>query len=317
MTAPRPHAGAALLLLILVALPAGVARAQTVHLVVPFRGGGVADSVARIVVNQIPASRQFAVENRFGDDGHFGAELVSRAESDGRTLLFAPVANYAVAASAYKSLHYSFPGDFAGVTLVANAPHALLAHPSLPVQSVADLIALARAHPGRLKWASEGKLALSQLEIDLFRQLTGIKVEAVPYAASDKALPELLNGNAVLLFTAIAAALPHVKSGRLRALAVASGHRSPTLPALPTVAESGVKGFEAEYWYAVLAPDGTDKAVIAKLSGELGKAVGAREVRDRLQFYGIEARASAPADVDRMMRAETAKWAPLVKAAAR
>jgi len=317
VTAPRPHAGAALLLLILAALPAAGARAQTVRLIVPFLGGGVADSVARIVVNQIPASRQFTVENRFGDDGHFGAELVSRAEPDGRTLLFAPIANYAVAASAYQSLHYSFPADFAGVTLIANAPHLLLAHPSLPVQSVADLIALARTRPGKLKWASQGKLSLSQLEIDLFRQLTKVDVESAPYADSSKALPELLSGKAVLLFDAIAAVLPHVKSGRLRALAVASGRRSPTLPALPTVAESGVRGFEAEYWYSVLAPDGTDKAVIAKLSGELGKAAGAGEVRERLQFYGIEARASAPADVDRMMRAETAKWAPLVKAAAR
>ena len=140
---------------------------------------------------------------------------------------------------------------------------------------------------------------------------------AVPYKESAKALPELLTGNAVLLFDAIAAVLPHVKAGRLRVLAVASGHRSPTLPALPTVAESGVKGFKAEYWFAVLAPSGTDKAVIAKLADELAKAVGAKEVRDSLQFNGIEARASAPAEVDRMMRAETAKWAPLVKAAAR
>jgi len=307
----------ALLLAMFVLLAAAEARAQPVSIVVPFRGGGEADSIARIVINQTTASagHRFLIENRPGDDSHFGAEVVAKAEPDGRTLLFAPLANYAAAASLYSNLHYDFPGDFSGVTLIANAPHALLAHPSLPAHTVAAILDLARARPGKLRWASEGKHSLSQLEIELFRQLSGIQVASVPYAVSSDALPQLVTGNADLLFAAIAAALPHVKAGRLRAIAVASAHRSPTLPDLPTVAESGVKGFEAEYWFAVLAPAGIDKAVAARLADELGKAAIATEVHERLQHYGIETRASTPAELDRILRAETAQWAKVVKAA--
>ena len=313
-------------LLCLIALLAGAfaqpdsARAQSprpVHIVVPFLGGGMADAVARIVVSRANelSRTPYQVENRPGDDGHFGAEVVAKAEPDGSTLLFAPIAVYASAVGLYAKLHYDFESDFAPVTLIANAPHVLVAHPSLPVKSIKDLLALAKARPGQMRWIAHGRNSLSQLEMEMLSSLSGIRINRVPFSNGGTMLAELVAGNAELGFDTVATTLPHVKSGKLRALALAGSQRSPALRELPTIAESGVPGFEADYWYAVLAPEGVVRPVIERLHDDLSKAVNSAGVRDRLLPHGIEVKSSTPAELARILREEVTKWAKVVKAA--
>ena len=296
------------------------ARAQSprpVRIVVPFLGGGMADAVARIVAARAQELSQtpYHVENRPGDDGHFGAEVVAKAEPDGSTLLFAPIAVYASAVSLLAKLHYSLESDFIPVTLIANAPHVLVAHPSLPVQSVKDLLALAKARPGQMRWIAHGKNSLSQLEMEMLSSLSGIRINRVPFSNGGAMLAELIAGNAELAFDTVATTLPHVKAGRLRALALAGSQRLPALRELPTIAESGIAGFEADYWYALLAPEGVAKPAVERLNEDFSKAVTSAGIRDRLLPHGIEVRSSTSAELARIIRDEVAKWAKVAKAA--
>jgi len=289
---------------------------QPVRIIVPFAGGDLADNVARIVVRKLNenSTRPFAVENNPGDDGHFGAELVAKASPDGYTLLFAPIADYAAAASLRARLHYDLLADFTPVTLIADAPQLLVAHPSLPVKSVATLIALAKARPGQLGWASHGKASLSQLELEMFRGLSGISVNRTPFDDSSAALPALLVGDAELLFDSLAATLRHIKAGRLRAIAVAGSKRARALPELPTVAAAGVKGFASDHWYAMLAPEGIEMPVVSRLNDDFAKTIGAGDVNERLLSLGFETRRSTPAELAALMRDDVAKWAKVIKA---
>ncbi len=295
----------------------GAGNAPAARVIVPFLQSGIADSVARIVVNQInaTAAERYAVENHPGDDGHFGAELVAKAKPEGHTLLFAPIVSLAAAVSLRARLHYDLLADFAPVTLVANLPHVLLVHPSVPAKTVADVIAIAKARPGQLKWAAHGNSSLSQLELEMFRNLSGVRVTARPYVVSSAALPELVGGNVDLLFDNIAAAQPYLQSGKLRGIAVAGSRRSPALPQLPTVAEAGVRNFAADYWYAMLAPDGTSQAAIEHIQRDFAGALAAADVKDRLLHYGIEPRASTPGELAQIMRSEIAKWAQVISRA--
>lgn len=295
------------------ALPADITR--PVRVIVPFLGGELLDDVARIVVKKIgaPSGPPFVIDNHPGDDSHYAAELASKAQPDGYTLLFAPIVHYAVAVSLPAKLHYDLLSDFTPVTLVANAPHVLVAHPSLPVKSVAAIIAAVKESPGQIKWASYDKTSLSQLELEMFRSLSGIKIGSSQLNDSRAALRELLVGNVELLFDSITATLPHIKAGRLRAIAVAGSKRSPALRESPTVAEAGVRGFEADYWYAILAPEGVEKSVVGRLNDDISKAVNAGDVRESLLSYGIEARSSTPVELATIMRDEVAKWAKVIK----
>ena len=308
-------------LIALLSMTGAIAHAQSypsrpVRIIVPWPGNDLEDRAARIVVKQLVATsgRAFAVDNNPGDYGHFGAELVAKAQPDGYTLLFAPVVSYAAAASLHAKLHYDLIADFTPVTLIANAPHVLIAHPSLPAQSVPALIAVAKAGPGRIRWATHGRASHSQLELEMFRGLSGIRIESMPFDEGT-ALPALLVGNAELLFESIAAALPHIKSGRVRALAVAGSKRSLVLRGLPTVAQAGIKGFAADNWFGILAPEGVDESIVSRLNGDFARAVSAVEVRERLMSYGMETRSSTPAELAAIMRDEIAKWARVIKSA--
>lgn len=296
------------------ALPADTTR--PVRIVVPFLGGELFDSVTRIVVDKLNVSRgqPYVIENHPGDDSHFAAELVAKAQPDGYTLLFAPVVHYAAAASLRVKLHYDLLADFTPVTLIANAPHVLVAHPAVPAKSIAAVLAFEKAKPGQMKWASRGKTSLSQLELEMFSGLSGITINSTPFSDSGAAPPELLVGNVDILFDSITATLPHIKSGRLRAIAVAGSKRSPALRGLPTVAEAGIRGFEADHWYGILAPEGVDMSVAGRLNDVFARAVSASDVRERLMSYGIETRSSTPAQLAKIMRDEVAKWAKVIKA---
>ncbi len=287
---------------------------RVVRIIVPFPGDDLTDRAARLVAGKLGenSGHRFAVENNPGDNGHFGAEIVAKASPDGYTLLYAPIANYAAAASLRARLHYDLLADFAPVTLIANAPQLLVAHPSLPVKSVATLIALAKARPGQLKWASHGSASLSQLELEMFRVLSGISISRTPFDDRSAALPALLVGDADLLFDSLSATLPHIRAGRLRALAAAGARRARALPDLPTVAAAGVKGFEADHWYAILAPEGTEDAVVSRLNGYFSKAAG--DIGERLLSLGLEAGRSTPAELATLMRDNVAKWARVIKA---
>ena len=288
---------------------------QPVRVIVPFLGSDLPDIVARIVVGKLgdKPGRVFAVANNPGDNGRFGAEIVAKAHPDGYTLLFAPITGYAAAAGLHARLHYDLLADFTPVTLIANEPQLLLAHPSLPVKSVATLIALAKARPGQIRWASHGDTALSRLELEMFTALSGISIDRVPVNERRAALSSLLVGDADLLFDSLAATLPHIKAGRLRAIAAAGSKRARALPDLPTVAAAGIQGFEADHWYAMLAPEGVEMPVVSKLNDEFARAVDAGDVSERLLSLGFEAQRSTPAALAAIMRADVAKWAKVIK----
>lgn len=287
------------------------------RIIVPYPGDDLEDRAARIVVRKLAdtSGHAFAVDNNPGDNGHFGAEIVAKALPDGYTLLFAPLANYAAAASLRARLHYDLLADFTPVTLIANAPQLLVVHPSLPVKSVAALIALAKARPGQIRWASHGSASLSQLELEMLRGLSSIRVNSVPFAERRAALPALLVGDAELLFDSLAATLSHIKAGTLRAIAVAGSKRARALPELPTVAAAGIKGFESDHGYALLAPEGTELTVISRLNADFSRAIGASDVGERLLSLGFETLRSTPAELAAIMRDDVAKWARVIKAA--
>jgi tripartite-type tricarboxylate transporter receptor subunit TctC len=287
-----------------------------VRIIVPFLGGDLADQAARIVVGKLgeKPDRVFAVANNPGDNGHFGAEIVAKARPDGYTLLFAPLATYAAAAGLRARLHYDLLADFTPVTLIANEPQLLVVHPSLPVKSVATLIALAKARPGEIRWASHGNASPSRLELEMFSGLSGISVTPIRFRESSAALPALLVGDADLLFDSLAATLTHIKAGRLRAVAVAGSKRARALPELPTVAGAGIKGFESDHWFALLAPEGIEMPVVSRLNDDIAKAVGAGDVSERLLSLGFETHRSTPAELAAIMRTDVAKWAKVIKA---
>jgi tripartite-type tricarboxylate transporter receptor subunit TctC len=244
-----------------------------------------------------------------------GTDLVAKAAPNGYTLLLATI-THAINPSLHATLPYDSIKDFAPVTLVAASPQILIAHPSVSAKNVIELIALARAKPGQLNYASSGNGSGGHLAMELFKSMTGVQIAHIPYKGAGPALTDLIGGQAQLMFTSPLAALPHVRAGKLNALAMASARRSEAAPELPTVAESGVPGFEASLWYGILAPAGTPAAVVRTLHDALVAALQAPDVRARLAAQGVEAIGGTPREFQDFIRTETAKWAKVVKAAA-
>jgi tripartite-type tricarboxylate transporter receptor subunit TctC len=292
-------------------LPCATAQQSApVRVVVPFFQGDFEDLFARMVVTQVELSarRPLVVENRPGDEAHFGAEVVARAKPDGSTLLFAPVVHYAAAAALYSGLHFNLVSDFTPIALVANAPQVLAAHPSLPVKSVGELIVLAKAQPTQLKWGAHDDNLVSRLQLDMFGNASGLKLETVRHKNVEIAYSELLAGRVALMFDSVVATLAHVKAGRLRALAVTGAQRAAVLPQTPTMAQAGVKGYEADYWYGILAPDSVDRPTVTRLQGDFTKALGVDDLRKRLLAHGIESSNGSAEELVKILRTETAKW---------
>ena len=294
--------------------PAPAYPTKPVKLVVPYPPGGPTDIVARLVAQKLSDAigQQFIIDNRPGAGGNPGAELVARSPADGYTLVVATTA-HAINPSLFKNLGYSLSKDFAPVSQLTSGPLVIVANPQLPAKNVAELIALAKSKPGELNFASSGNGQSTHLSAELFAAMAGMKMNHIPYKGSAPALTDTMGGQTQLMFDTMLSAMPHVKAGKLKALAVTSATRSPVASDLPTVAESGLPGYEAIAWNGLLAPAGTPPEVLARLSAELKKVLAAPDVKDKFEAQGFAASWNSPEDFGRFMSAEVDKWAKVVK----
>jgi len=302
---------------------ASASRAQTaaaypdksVRLVVPFAAGGALDVVARIVGQKLTETwgRQIVIDNRLGAGGNIGAEFVAKAPPDGYTLLMSSVTTQAINMSLLAKPPYDFVRDYAPVALVASAPLALVIHASLPAKSVKEFIALAKAHPGELNYFSSGTGTGTHLAAVIFDQLAGVRTTHVPYKGGAQGLGDLLSGQVQFAMSTIGLVEPHVQTGRLRLLGVGSVKRYTRLPEIPTIAESGVKGYEAEQWYGVVGPAGTPAAIVNKLAAEIKTIVANPDVRERFYSQGIEPVYATPEEFAVYIKASVAKYAKVIK----
>ena len=290
---------------------------KPIRMVVPFAPGGPNDVLGRIVAQKISTQigQQIVIDNRSGAGGATGTAAVSAASPDGYTLLFSGTSSLAINPSLYKGLAYDPVRDFAPVSLAGTAPSLLVIHPSVPAKSIKELIAIARASPGRLNFASGGVGGSPHLAGELLKSIARIDIVHIPFRGAGPALTALTSGEVDMYIGGVSAVLPVVKDGRARALAVTSARRTPLLPDMPTFMESGVPGYETGNWYAVLAPAATPKAVIAKLNAEVVKALAAPDVKKRFADLGTDAISSTPEQLGAYQREELSRWAKVIKAA--
>jgi len=288
---------------------------KSVRLVVPFAAGGALDVVARIVGQKLTETwgRQIVIDNRLGAGGNIGAEFVAKAPPDGYTLLMSSVTTQAINMSLLAKPPYDFVRDYAPVALVASAPLALVIHASLPAKSVKEFIALAKAHPGELNYFSSGTGTGTHLAAVIFDQLAGVQTTHVPYKGGAQGLGDLLSGQVQFAMSTIGLVEPHVQTGRLRLLGVGSVKRYTRLPQIPTIAESGVKGYEAEQWYGVVGPAGTPAAIVNKLAAEIKTIVANPDVRERFYSQGIEPVYATPEEFAVYIKTSVAKYAKVIK----
>ncbi len=288
---------------------------RPIRMIVPFPAGGATDIVARLVAQKLSEAwgQQVIVDNRGGAAGTIGSELAAKAPADGYTILVGTSSTHAIAQSLYAKLPYDSVKDFVPVVGLATSTITLSAHPSVPAQNVKALIALAKAQPDALSFASSGNGGVSHLVGEMFKAQAGIKMLHVPYKGDAPALADLVGGQVSLEFGTAVSFLPYIQSGKLKALAVTSQKRSAALPEVPTVAESGLKGFEALQWYGVFAPAGTPREIVARLNGETARILRTPEFRERLAKLASEALAGTPDEFAAFQRAEIVKWGRVVK----
>ena len=286
---------------------------RPVRVVVPFAPGGPNDIIVRLLTPKLGETlgQAFVVENRAGAGGNIGTDYVAKSVADGYTLLSVGPGSLIINPLIGK-VGYDTGRDFAPITLMARAPNALVAHPSLPARSVAELIALARSKPGAINYASGGNGSTPHLAAALFASMAGVELTHVPYKGTAPATADLVGGQVQIAFLGIPAVLPYAKSGRLRVLAVTGRRRSPELPDVPTVDESGVPGYEVSPWYGLLAPAATPGAIVERLALEATRIVRAPETREKLALAGAEAAGSTPEEFAAVIRADTATWSRIV-----
>jgi tripartite-type tricarboxylate transporter receptor subunit TctC len=303
----------------LAALPAPVFAAdypvRPIRFIVPYVPSGAADIVARAVGQKLgdALGTSVVVDNRAGAGGNLGTELVAKAPADGQTLLMGNVGPLAINVSLQKHLPYDPLKDFAPVSMLMIYPNVLVVNPALPAKSVSELVALAKARPGQLSFASAGTGSSTHLGAELFKSMAGIDMTHVPYKGGGQAVVDVIAGQVNMYFSSVLGALPHVKSGKLRALAVTSAKRSRALPELPTIAESGFPGYEANNWLGLLVPARTPQTIVARLNRETVKILQMADVQERLIAQGGEAEPSSPEQFAAYISAEIRKWAKVVK----
>lgn len=294
---------------------AGGYPAKPIRVVVPFPAGGATDILTRIVVEKLGAriGQTILVDNKPGAGANIGAEAVAKALPDGYTLLMGSVASHAISATYYPNLGYDFRRDLLPISMVGYVPNVLVVTTGLPVKSVAELIAYAKANPGKLNFASSGTGALIHLTGEMFKQMAAIDIVHVPYKGTAMFLPDLIDGRVSMSLDSMPPHLPHIKSGKLRALAVTSARRSPVLPDLPTIAEAALPGFESVAPYAFFAPAGTPVEIIAHLNREVNAVLLMPDVRDKLAEQGIDVSGGTPDALAAIVKSEIAKWAKVIK----
>ncbi len=287
---------------------------KPVRMVVPFAPGGATDLAARLVAAKLTDNlgKQVYIENRGGANGSIGAEVAARALGDGYTLVMGTTGTHAINFSLYDKPTYDPVKDFAPVTRVAVFPNLILLHPSVPAKNVQELIALAKAQPGKLAYASTGSLL--QLSAALFTSMAGIEMLNVPYTGFGPMMTAMSNNDVQMSVVPVFSSLPLIKSGKAKAIAITSAKRSPTAPEYPTVSESGLPGYESVSWYGILATAGTPKPVVDRLNAEIRKIVATPEVRDALSNQGAEPVTDTPEEFAAIVRADVAKWAKIVRA---
>jgi tripartite-type tricarboxylate transporter receptor subunit TctC len=289
---------------------------RAIRFVVAFTPGGPSDLLTRTIAQKLSEriGQPVLTDNRPGAGGNLAADLVAKAAPDGYTLLTANIGILAANASLYHHLSFDPIEDFAPIILVGAQPNILVVHPSLPVHSVAELIALAKAQPGRLDYASSGNGTPSHLSAELFKAMAGVDMVHIAYRGGVPALTDLIAGQGVqLMFATAVSALPFIRAGQLRALAVTTATRSPLMPDLPTLQEAGLAGFESTAWHGVVAPAGTPAAIIDRLNREIGVILTLPDVRKVLSTEGIDIIGGTPAQFAAYIRAEIPKWAEIVR----
>jgi tripartite-type tricarboxylate transporter receptor subunit TctC len=288
---------------------------KPIHIVAPFPPGGPVDILSRTIGNKLAQTlgQPVVVDNRAGAGGNIGADAVAKSAPDGYTLLMGFVGTHAINPSLYSKMPYDNVKDFEPVTLVAVVTIVLVVNPSVPATSINELIALARSKPGELTFGSPGHGTPQHLAGELFNSIAGVQMLHVPYKGAVPALTDLLGGQLSMIFSSMPPALPHIKNGKLRALGVTSATRSPATPELPTIAESGLKGYVVNNWYGILAPRGTPKEIVAKLNAEIVKILKMPDVKESLSAQGAEPFTSTPQQFAVYIKEETEKWAKIIK----
>lgn len=289
---------------------------KPIRLVVPFGAGSNSDILARTVAVRMTESwkQQVVVDNRPGAGGNIGTELVAKAPPDGYTIVLGAASVLAINQSLYSAMPYDSMTAFAPITNMVKTTNVLIVTPSLPAKSVRELIAYGKSNPGKLTYASAGAGGTIHLSAELFKSMTGITMEHIAYKSSPLAHIDIIGGQVHAMFDAMPTALPQVKAGKLRALAVTTAQRSSQLPELPTVAEAGVPGFEAAGWFGFAAPAGTPKDVVNKLNKEIVRILNLPDVKERLIAQGAEPVGDTPEEFAKYIRAEAAKWGKVIKA---
>ncbi len=290
---------------------------KPVRIIVGYAPGGATDIVGRLVAQKLTEAtgQTFVVENRPGASASIASEMVARAAPDGYTLLIAATTSHSILPSLMAKLSYDPQRDFAPVSALALSPLLLALHPSLPIRSVGELIKLARAQPGQLSFGAGGAGTPPHLAGELFKQMAGVEMLYVPYKGEAPAISDLIGGQISLIFSNVIAVLPQVQGGRLRGIAVTAPSRLPSLPALPTIAESGLPGFVVESWFGLVSTAGTPADVIARLNADTVRGVTQPDVRDRLAGQGLFVQTGTPAQLTALIQSEIVKWAKVIKAA--
>ena len=288
---------------------------KPIKFVVGFAPGGATDVVGRLMAKKIgdALGQPIVIENRAGGSSNIGAEVVAKAAPDGYTFYVCAITS-AINVSLFPKLPFDFAKDFEPVALFANVPNILVVHPSVPAKTVKELIDYARAQPGKLSYASSGAGTSIHLSAELFKMLANVDMVHIPYKGSGPAMTDMIGGQVQVMFDNMPSALPHVKAGKLRALAVTSAQRSPSAPDVPTMNEAGVAGFDVQSWFGLVAPKGTPKEIIARVNAEAVKALGSADIKERFLDLGAVPGPMSPEAFGEYIRAEIIRWGEVVKA---
>jgi tripartite-type tricarboxylate transporter receptor subunit TctC len=288
---------------------------NTIRFVIPFPAGGTTDIVGRIVASQLTESLGVSViaDNRAGAGGNIGSDMVARAKADGYTMLVCTVGTHGINTSLYSNMPYDAVKDFAPITRLASVPNVVVVHPSVEAKTLQELIELLKANPNKYNYASSGNGTSIHLSAELFKTMTGTQMVHIPYKGSSPAMADLLGGQVQIMFDNLPSAMPHIKSGKLRALAVTSATRFEALPDVPTIAEAGVPGYSASSWFGLVAPAGTPREIVDKTYEAVKASLGKPEVREQMIAQGAEPSPIPPEEFGKFIQAEIDKWAKVVK----